>query len=108
MITISGNFMLDPEKPALFPDCVLEVRPLLAPDFESLSAEVMVYFEVDDGDGGTRLDFVTARRIPLTTGDMATDESQIAQILDKLEQAVLKTLKREFQPYNQGVDFIIT
>lgn len=99
--------MLDPEKPALYPNAVLEVRPLLSPDFTSLSVEVFVYFEKDDGEGGKMLEFSTSRRIQLTTGDMTTDEPHIAQTLDTLSAAVMKTLIREFQPYNETINFQI-
>lgn len=107
MIRITGNFTLDPDLPALYPNAVIDVRPILAPDFSSLSAEVLVYFEVDDGAGGTMLKHAATRYFSLTSGDMATDEPTIAQVLGKLKQAVLKTLRREFQPYNQGVSFTI-
>lgn len=108
MIRIQGDFMLDPDTPALYPNAVLEVRPLLSPDFSGLSADVLVYFEVDDGQGGVLLRHAATRRFDLTSGDMTTDEPTIAQVLNKLKLAVMKTIKREMEPYNQGVTFTIS
>lgn len=99
--------MLDPEVPALYPNAVVEVLPLLSPDFSALSIEVQVYFEIEDGDGNIMLRHAATRRLDMTTGDMTTDEPTIATVLGKLKQAVLKTLRRELEPYNQGINFEI-
>lgn len=107
MIKITGNFKLDPDIPALYPNAVIDVRPILAPDFSSLSVEMLVYFEMDDGQGGTVLRLAAMRVFPLASGDMTTDEPTIAQVLNKLKLAVLKTLKRELEPYNSGITFTI-
>lgn len=95
--------MLDQDSPALYPDAVIEVRPFLSPDFSSMHVDVMVYFEVVDFQGLDVLKHAATRRIELTSGDMATDEPTIATILSKLKAAVMKSLRRELQPYNQGV-----
>lgn len=99
--------MLDPEVPALYPNAVIEVNPVLSPDFSALSVEVLVYFEKLDAEGNTYLHHAETRRIALSSGAMTTDEPTIAQVLNKLKLAVLKTLKMEFEPYNAGVGFEI-
>lgn len=101
MIQTTGNFMLDPASPALYPNAVLEVRPVLSPDFKSLSVEVFTYFTEQDG----TLRLAATRQFAITSADMNTDEPQIEQTLKKLERAVWKTLKRDFQDYNDGVIF---
>jgi len=97
--------MVDPDSPALYPNAVLEIRPILSPDFNTLSVELFTYFSEPDGNGGSVLRHAATRFITLASADMETDEPQIAQILAKLEKAVWKSLERELEPYNQGVDF---
>lgn len=106
MIRATGNFILDPALPAIYPNALIEVRPVLAPDFSSLSLNLIVYLEVTEN-GATVLKQVATATRSIAQADMQNDESQIATILNKLMLAVGKTLIRRLKTDNPGVTFTV-
>lgn len=104
MIRTTGNLILDQSLPAVYPNALIEARPVLAPDFSSLSINLLVFMEVQEN-GATVLKQVATRTWSLAQADILSDEPQIAGILDKLAIAVGKTLIRGLKTFNQGVTF---
>lgn len=106
MIRTTGNFILDPTLPAVYPNALIEVRPVLAPDFSSLSLNLIVYLEVTENGATVQKQVATATRM-IAQADMQSDENQIATILNKLMLAVGKTLIRKLKADNPGVTFAV-
>lgn len=106
MIRSTGNFVLDPALPAIYPNALIEVRPVLAPDFSSLSLNLLVFLEVTENGATVLKQVATATRM-IAQADMQNDEAQIASILDKLAKAVGKTVIRGLKANNQGVTFAV-
>lgn len=110
MITVTGNLILNKGKEISYFSPKTGEIPHIFPNFEGLTVDfVLLLPKVDDagdpvldGDGNPVFEQAATKGYIFTAEDLASEDNQIQQTLDKLRDAVEKKIAKDLQSYNPG------
>lgn len=108
MITISGEISLKKGEKVTYDSPVTAEMPHIFPNFEGLSVDFALFLQsvdadglpVFDLDGKPVLERVAVKGYTFSSADLAQEDNQIQQTLDKLRDAVEKSIVKDLKSFN--------
>ncbi len=108
MIVITGALRLNKGTDVFYTSPTTDVLPLISANFNDMTVRFRLYLPAVDGDGnpvpGGAVQDVAHKDYYFTTDDLATEDPQIANTLEKLRDAVEKKIAKDLKSYNPGAD----
>lgn len=108
MITITGEFILNKGAEIIYLSPKTAEIPHIFPNFEGLTVDFILLQQQVDNDGLPVFDEggnpvfvqVAIKGYSFTSADLASEDVQIQQTLDKLRDTVEKKISKDLQTYN--------
>lgn len=115
MITITGPVRLKKGGKVYYTSPVNDLLPVMSPNFTAMVVDFRLYMprvdangdEVLDEQGNVILNHETMKQYRFTEEDLASEDADIADILDKLQKAVEKKIMKDLKSYNPGTTEIV-
>lgn len=108
MITITGKISLNKGEKITYDSPATAELPHIFPNFSALSVDFALYLQsvgadgspVFDSEGKPVLERVATKAYTFSSEKLAEEDVQIQQTLDKLRDAVEKTIAKDLQSFN--------